>query len=43
MDLKIHEIEINNIDMNKLALKPSFFQGKIAINRAGFIHKVANL
>jgi len=43
MDLKIHEIEINDIDMNKLALKPGFFQGKIAINRPVFIHNVADL
>jgi hypothetical protein len=43
MDLKIHEIEINDIDMDKLALKPGFFQGKIAMNRPVFIHKVADL
>ena len=43
MDLKIHEIEINDIDMNKLALKPGFFQGEIAINRPVFIHNVADL
>jgi len=43
MDLKIHEIEINNIDMNKLALKPSFFQGKIAINRTEFIGEITEL
>ncbi len=39
----MHKIEINDIDMNKLALKPGFFQGKIAINRPVFIHKVADL
>ncbi|MFH7803923.1 hypothetical protein [Acinetobacter sp. BSP-53] len=39
----MHKIEINDIDMDKLALKPGFFQGKIAINRPVFIHKVADL
>ena len=39
----MHKIEINDIDMDKLALKPGFFQGKIAINRPVFIHNVADL